>query len=1094
MKIWLLFILYPGILAAQVVLNEIMFNPAGNERTDEYIELVNITIGDTVDMAGWLLSDGSKYCALTSWQEGSTLLAPGQYAVVLLPGYTESQIYEPYIPEKTRRLSIDQSAFGAYGLSNSSSEPVGLFTPDTVQISAWEYSVPNNDGYSEEKKALLRGDFDFNWDDSRIQGGTPGFENSNRPLDFDLALQPSGVRFTPHTPHRGDTLVFTVVIYNLGTEPLEYFRFVMTDSLPPVGSVTILADTLIETGRFTWPDSFIFYKNLINLPAGDHFMSVYLEEKNDMQKDNNTVRIPVTVLPRFGDVVLNEIFACFPDGFSRWFELYNAGPVSVDLKNWRFYYQSGEKYKKLSPENYRFDAGEYVLLCENETDMHSKYPGIKTLRLSSFPDLSGGSVYLRNENGFTMDSCDVPQMPSLLCSGSWERRQNTTEDFVPCPHPMGATPGEKNAAGQNFSDLALLPRSINYTLPEPALFWDVQLDIKIYNWGNLPSENFDLLLYRIDGQDTLAAFSDTFSRPIQPGDSVHTLVPLNDLKPARHDFFLKLKTLPAPYRFNNSFGFSITLPFPNACIVLNELMYDTDNKNMEYIELYNPQQVTVDLKDWHIRDRTKTATLTSESFLVDAGGYAVISRQPLDVQDPHINLVLEELPDLNNTGDDIVLLDFTGHVIDSLSYSQDMGGGRNISLERYRFEDDTDKTGNWGTCRADGGGTPGLLNSISPKQFDAALVAQSLSFSPKKPQTGQDMTFYVTVVNSGRRTLSDTRVRFFARPVAETEFTWICTSPNIHQLEPRDSCRISATWLSIPAGVFEICVVAQQQMDQVSYNDSLKILVTSGYTGGVVVLNEIMYSPASGKGEWIEIFNRSDEPVELRGWSVADADTNKAVFLSDFSRVLNPGQYGVIGLDTVYLSDSALKIPVKSPSLSNNADTLWLRDGTGTVIDRLFYENSMGGLTGYSLERISPDTDTNERSNWTTCVNKDGHTAGRENSVYTRIVPSDIRISVSPDPFSPDGDGVDDVTAVLYRCPALTVNVNIKIYDILGRLVRFLQNNHPSGSQRTVFWDGRNDQGQRCKMGIYIVLLQAMDRSRKVVHQAKTTVVLALPL
>jgi hypothetical protein len=60
-----------------------------------------------------------------------------------------------------------------------------------------------------------------------------------------------------------------------------------------------------------------------------------------------------------------------------------------------------------------------------------------------------------------------------------------------------------------------------------------------------------------------------------------------------------------------------------------------------------------------------------------------------------------------------------------------------------------------------------------------------------------------------------------------------------------------------------------------------------------------------------------------------------------------------------------------------------------------------------------------------------------------------------------------------------------------GRLIRFLANNQPTGSQNTVIWDGNNDENRPARMGIYIVFLQALNAQAGVQKTAKKTVVLA---
>ncbi|MBN2355366.1 hypothetical protein JXO59_04595, partial [candidate division KSB1 bacterium] len=91
-------------------------------------------------------------------------------------------------------------------------------------------------------------------------------------------------------------------------------------------------------------------------------------------------------------------------------------------------------------------------------------------------------------------------------------------------------------------------------------------------------------------------------------------------------------------------------------------------------------------------------------------------------------------------------------------------------------------------------------------------------------------------------------------------------------------------------------------------------------------------------------------------------------------------------------------------------------------------------------------------------------------------------------------DGFEDHLAITYTLPAKTAYINLRIFDCCGRLVRFLCNYEHSGSHRTVFWDGADSIGQRCRMGIYIIHLQAFDERRGELIQAKKVCVLALRL
>ena len=49
----------------------------------------------------------------------------------------------------------------------------------------------------------------------------------------------------------------------------------------------------------------------------------------------------------------------------------------------------------------------------------------------------------------------------------------------------------------------------------------------------------------------------------------------------------------------------------------------------------------------------------------------------------------------------------------------------------------------------------------------------------------------------------------------------------------------------------------------------------------------------------------------------------------------------------------------------------------------------------------------------------------------------------------------------------------------------------PTGSERAIVWDGRDDDGVRLPMGIYIVYLEALNAKKGVLCREKKAVVLA---
>ena len=100
-------------------------------------------------------------------------------------------------------------------------------------------------------------------------------------------------------------------------------------------------------------------------------------------------------------------------------------------------------------------------------------------------------------------------------------------------------------------------------------------------------------------------------------------------------------------------------------------------------------------------------------------------------------------------------------------------------------------------------------------------------------------------------------------------------------------------------------------------------------------------------------------------------------------------------------------------------------------------------------------------------------------------------ITAFPNPFSPNSDGVDDVTIISGEIPERSARIKAEVYDTHGRLIQILRDNRFSGSQFNLVWDGRDENGRIARIGIYIVYIQVLNDLIGVLREMRTTVVLA---
>jgi hypothetical protein len=70
----------------------------------------------------------------------------------------------------------------------------------------------------------------------------------------------------------------------------------------------------------------------------------------------------------------------------------------------------------------------------------------------------------------------------------------------------------------------------------------------------------------------------------------------------------------------------------------------------------------------------------------------------------------------------------------------------------------------------------------------------------------------------------------------------------------------------------------------------------------------------------------------------------------------------------------------------------------------------------------------------------------------------------------------------------------MRVYDIRGRSIRELCNSTPAGPSGEVVWNGYDHDGRRVRIGIYIVLLEAIDDGGGMLVRLKSPVIVAARL
>jgi hypothetical protein len=184
------------------------------------------------------------------------------------------------------------------------------------------------------------------------------------------------------------------------------------------------------------------------------------------------------------------------------------------------------------------------------------------------------------------------------------------------------------------------------------------------------------------------------------------------------------------------------------------------------------------------------------------------------------------------------------------------------------------------------------------------------------------------------------------------------------------------------------------------------------------------------------------------------------------------------------------------PSYNDDKGDVIILNAQGSITDELQYDEKwhfklIDNREGIALERIDYNAPTQQPDNWHSAATSVGYgTPTYKNSQYKINDGVQGEITVIPEIFSPDNDGVDDFATINYFFPSPGYVANITIFDAAGRIVRYLQHNALCGIKGNYRWDGLGEKNQKLSVGIYIIYTEIFNLEGKK-KQFKNTTVLA---
>ncbi len=1086
----------------QIIISEVMFNPRGSEQANEFVELYNLSATDSVSLAGWQIGERAALDEIIAHTRG-LVLRPLSFAVILDPTYFQSSTqYDSLIPPEALRITINDNTLGNGGLSNSTAETIMLVSAEGDTIAQYTYSLGNADGISEEKIELSEDDSASNWANALRVDGTPGFTNSVSRAQIDGGLAAQSLALTPYPLRENMPAVISVLVRNVGRETLS--GIAVDFDLIPRGrefGVPVYLGDIASTQTIASDDTLRLAFNAPALQSGRYNLLATLAIANDMNARNDTTSVPIAVSWRRELVVMNEIMFEPAREQPEWIEIYNPQSFSVPLPEWLIEDESGGKGAItqtifIPPQRYR------VLTASKELGGIFNLPDTAIILLNKMPALnnSGDAIVLRDFSGAVIDSIAYESEwgeTGKSIEKIWHERANLQRNWLPSRGLRGATPGAFNSVSPREYDLEISP--LRFEPEQPQFGEAVRIEAMVRNTGRNALADFSVTMR----YDTLAATNwETapilttifFAQELVPEDSAAVHFMWQSPPAGKIQLMAEVKTSLDLVAENNRAFAQVNVGFAPRTLVLNEVMFDPPEGEVEWVEIFNPNNAAVLLCKWFLEDEAQSRAMIATEIAIPPRSFRVLASSSSLAAQYHLPdsavIVLQNFPALNQSGEIVRLRDLNGNVIDSLVYEGDWGE-RGRSIEKIWFERDNKKN-NWQASVAARGATPAAFNSVSPREYD--IEVRALHFAPVRPKSGENVQLQAWLVNRGRRALERVST-FFSYAMTGSQNWMPLGEVRVNgELPSEDSVLVALAWPQPPAGKHAILVETREARDLVSDNNRATATLPIGYSPKSVIINEIYYEARSNEVEWFELFNRSTTAVDLSAWFWKDAETSAPTTFPDTTLMLAPGSFAVVSSrgNVQLLEREALHIQIpKWLTLNNDEESISVFDYNGGRQDSLRFTSNWGGASGLSLERINPNLGTQDSSNWSTCVERLGATPGRSNSIFTEVIPSSVSLSVSPSPFSPDEDGVDDFAVFQMNLPTAIATVDLKIYDLRGRLIRHLLRSSAAGARSEAIWNGRDEQGNPVRTGLYVAYMQAIRAEQGVLISAKTTIVLA---
>jgi len=659
-----------------------------------------------------------------------------------------------------------------------------------------------------------------------------------------------------------------------------------------------------------------------------------------------------------------------------------------------------------------------------------------------------------------------------------------------------------NKTGFYFDDIYAGPLIIDTIPPKP-----IQADIISANKADILFSEAVESSSGADNKHYLLAFPGVNPSVVMqdPGNPslIHLTFPVNFQSGGSNTiYFINLSDCNENINVRDSISFIYYKALPND-VIISEIMADpipsVGLPDAEYLELFNRKPFPVSLSGWKVRLGSSSRSISSA--VIPADGYILIcSDSSVSELSPYGQTISIPGFSLSNSGETIILQDRQGAVMNTLTYTDKwyQDNARNVggwSLEIMDPGNPCTGMENWRASLSPSGGTPGGINSVYISNPD---------------------TEYPFVLRTGVCDTTNVMV-YFSESMDSASIAHITsyqTDNGIGQalfVDPQfPEFRCVRVVLPAPLlkGIIYHMSIAGTLTDcsgnTLEQNVTVMFALPDTMKPHDIIINEILSNPKDDGVDFVEIYNRSGKVIDLKSMKLANEENDAittVIQVCTQPMLLFPGEYLVLTTDVsmvkkqYFISDPHAFLEMDDfPSFNDDEGTVVIADKGLLETDRLHYTADMHfpllkTTDGVSLERLDVDEITQDRHNWQSASESSGFaTPGYKNSQSLPQIINDEPLQLSPDVFSPDNDGYDDLLKISYLFGEPGFVANVTIFNDQGHLVRVLANNELLGTEGYFTWDGIDQSGDKAVIGIYIVYFEVFNQYGKVKKYKKTTV------